>query len=307
MSPPDLSIRRTPAMSAPQTPLPDGACDSHVHVFDPQRFPYEAKRSYTPGAATATTLQQTHAQAGFTRCVLVQASVYGSDNRCLVDALDTLGPQRSRGVAVLDWQQAPASLSATLNTLHQSGVRSARINLQVRGDMSLSAARAALDSVSALADLPGWSLQLHASHELVAALADDLARLALPLVLDHHAGARAESADLAPLLGLLRQGRSWVKLSAPYRASSRRAPHEDLRALTLRLVDAAPDRVLWGSDWPHTAGDGVRSAGIDTPEAFRDEDSGLTLATLRTWLGDAAWRCMLVDNPARLYGFEPLV
>jgi predicted TIM-barrel fold metal-dependent hydrolase len=296
---------RLPRLSPPAAALPAGACDAHVHVFDPLAFAYQAERAYTPGAAPAAALKAVHQHAGIARCVLVQPSVYGTDNRCLLDALKTLGPQRARGVAVVDLAQTSV---ASLAPLHAAGVRGARVNLKVQGETSLAAARAALRGAERLAEMPGWSLHLHAELALITTLADELNRLPVPVVLDHHAGARADTdaAQLAPLLALLRQGRCYVKLSAAYRASALGPPHADLQQLTLQLLAAAPDRLLWGSDWPHTAGSGSRGNSIERIEPFRDEDAGLALDTLHGWLGEAAWQRLWVETPARLYGFPPL-
>jgi predicted TIM-barrel fold metal-dependent hydrolase len=296
---------RLPRLSPPAEALPAGACDAHVHVFDPQAFAYQAIRSYTPGAAPVAALQAMHARAGIGRCVLVQPSVYGTDNRCLLDALKALGAERARGVAVVDLARAsPASLPP----LHAAGVRGVRINLKVKGETSLVAARAALRGAERLAEMPGWSLHLHAELALIAALADELDRLQVPVVLDHYAGAKADTdaTRLEPLLALLRRGRSYVKLSASYRVSAFGPPHADLRQITLQLLAAAPGQLLWGSDWPHTAGAASRGNSIETTEPFRDEDAGLALETLHSWLGETAWHCLWVDNPARLYGFAPL-
>lgn len=286
-------------------PLPAGACDTHVHVFDPARHPYQACRAYSPGEARVQDLLALHRTLGIARTVLVQPSVYGTDNACLVQALAELGPERARGVAVVDAAQVEGG---AVQALHAAGVRGIRLNVEVAGQASLAAVRAQLQGAAWLRQMPGWSLQLHASLDLVTGLADDLAQVGVPVVLDHFAGALKSpepgGASLAPVLALLRAGHCFVKLSAPYR---RHADCSDAQvaAVALALCEAAPERVLWGSDWPHTGGTPGQPRDPRRIEPFRDIDNAAVLTLLSNALGSAqAWQSLLVDNPARLYGFD---
>jgi len=284
--------------------LPPGATDAHVHVFNPSRFGYCAERSYTPGEATWQALRKHQAEFGIDRTLLVQPSVYGTDNACLLDAIARLGQDRCRGVAVVDLERATR---ADLQALHAAGVRGIRLNLEVRHETDAGRVRSRLDRAAAVVELPGWSVQLHCAAALLQTVAQSLEAFRVPLVLDHFAGLRAGDADaagvpLCTLLGLLDSGRVYVKLSAFYRASQDAPQHADLAPLARTLIQARPDRLLWGSDWPHTGGGRDRDPGRIEP--FRDVDLTASLAALQSWAPDAAvLRRILTDNPAELYGF----
>lgn len=292
---------------APQEALPAGSCDCHVHVFDPARFPYVPQRSYTPGVATVAELLAFEARLGIERVVLVQPSGYGSDNRCLMQALAELGPQRARGVAVVDvWQVSASEIEA----LHQGGVRSIRLNLEVKGEQGPETARRLLQQALQVAAHRQWSVQMYADLGLVESLEETLAGSRLPVVLDHFAGLKAARGLAQPgwsaLLRLLREAPLaplWVKLSAPYRASAL-PDWADLKPYVQALLAAAPGRLVWASDWPHTGSAGQRSGDLARVEPFRRIDGGQVLDQLAGWVGDAGlWQRVLVDNPARLYGW----
>ena len=291
-------------VSAPRTVLPRGSCDCHVHIFDPGRFPYVPQRSYTPGTATVSDLLAFEAKLGVERMVLVQPSGYGSDNRCLVDALQALGPQRARGVAVIDVEK---TMAAEIDQLHAAGVRSIRLNLEVKGEQSADRARAALQAALQAVASKQWSIQIYADLHLIDALADVLAQATTPIVLDHFAGLKADKGlnqpGLATVLKLLQSGHVYVKLSAPYRAS-KQADYADLQPFVRAFVAANPSRLVWASDWPHTGSSSNRSGDLSKTEAFRRIDSGQVLDQLADWVKDrAVWTQIMVDNPARLYRF----
>lgn len=291
------------------SPTPSLRCDCHVHVFDPARFPYAAKRSYTPGPAPLDALLSFQARLGMGRTVLVQPSAYGDDNRALLDALagmaQAFGGDRARGVAVVD---LTAAKPEDLQALHTQGVRGIRLNLEVQGLHDPVAAVALVHQAEQAVAPLGWSLQLHAPLPLVAALAPQLAALRIPVVLDHFAGAKTwqsteQEADLGALLQWLRSGNVYIKLSAPYRVS-RQADYADVAALARTLIAAAPHRMLWGSDWPHTGSSATRTGDLSQIEPFRREDAARTLGLLGDWAPDTATRQqILVSNPAQLYGF----
>ena len=289
--------------SAPGFEVPAGTCDTHVHVLDPARFPYSPRRRYTPGAATVAELVALHDALGITRVVVVQNSVYGSDHRCLLDALRQLGPDRARGVGAV----GDGTTAEEIATLDGAGVRGTRLNLQVGRDRDASAAAAAVRSASAR--IPsGWHIHINAALPVIAAMADTLNALPQPVVLDHFAHADADGgADqpgMAEVIGLLRTGRAYVKLSGPYQISTR-PDYTDVAPIARALVIAAPDRIIWGSDWPHTAGTGrPTDQPMEFVEAFRTEDDGLNLGLLAGWVPDPALRRrILVEMPGVLYGF----
>lgn len=279
-----------------------GACDTHVHVFEPDRFPLQPDRTYTPGPATHAALSDHLAGQGIERVILVQPSVYGTDNACLLDALAHLGPARARGIAVVD-DDGPGE--APLADMHARGVRGIRLNFEVAGTTAAQC-RERLQALRWLRLQPGWCLQLHASLPLILELIGDLAGLGVPVVLDHFAGihkqAQASEPDRAPLIEFMQQGPGYVKLSAPYRHGPS-WQHAQLLALAASLSAAAPDRVLWGSDWPHTGGEAGKPRDPAQIEPFRSIDNAAILAGLRTTLGIPAFQRMLADNPHRLYGF----
>lgn len=287
-----------------------GAVDAHVHVFDPARFPYDEGRLYTPASATVDALLAAHRALGIERAVLVQPSVYGTDNRSLLDAIATAGPARCRGIAVVD----PAQVTPeALEPLHLGGVRGIRLNLEVRHEADEGRTRAQLLQAAEAVTRPGWCVQVHCAPMLLETLADTLTRFAVPVVLDHFGGlkaadgaAAAGSRALSVLLDLLCSGQVYVKCSAFYRASSQAPDHDDLAVLVRRLLDARPDRLLWGSDWPHTGGGAGGSArDPNRIEPFRTVDLPASLRALARWCdGDAGrLRQLLVDNPTALYGF----
>jgi predicted TIM-barrel fold metal-dependent hydrolase len=281
-----------------------GSVDAHVHVFDPRRFPYAPGRSYTPAPADIEALRNKHAELGFDRAVLVQPSVYGVDNACLLDALARFGVGRARGIAVLDLE---CTSEADIDSLHLAGVRGLRLNLKASGREDASAAQA-LDAAAQWVCRPDWCVQLHGGSALLSLLAGRIERFESQIVLDHFAGLGAthgRSAALETLLELLATRRVWVKLSAPYRVSTAAPAYDDLVPLMSTLLRAAPERLVWGSDWPHTGGDGVRTNDPAQVEPFRDVELPTTLRSLHLACAgdDALWRRILLDNPSALYGF----
>lgn len=284
-------------------PLPSAACDCHVHVFDPARFPYAQRRAYTPPAAETGALRALHQSLAIERTVLVQPSVYGDDNACMLDALQALGTEHARGIAVVDLHTVA---DEHLRALHAGGVRGVRLNLHVSGD-GAAHARRQVQAARRLRALPGWSLQVHARLDLVATLLEDFRGLELPVALDHYAGGLLPDAEteelLGQLLGEMRRGHLYVKLSAPYRLCAAAGADQAAR-LAREFHAAAPERVLWGSDWPHTGGSGQRAGGAEAIEPFRRIDNAQLLQELLACLpDDDARQRLLVRNPAALYGF----
>jgi predicted TIM-barrel fold metal-dependent hydrolase len=279
--------------------LPPSACDCHVHVFDP-RFPLAPGRTYTPGVATGEQLDRMHRQLGTSRTVLVQPSPYGTDNSCLLSELRRRGEQ-ARGVVVIDPAAGPPP-----RDWHALGVRGVRINLATRSVHDPDVARTMLNSAAAVVADLGWHLQLFVDLASIAAMADGLAALPVPVVFDHYGLAAARLGPTQPgfaeLLDLLRTGRSYVKLSAPQRISKTRDP-ADAEPIAAALIAAAPDQLVWGTDWPHTGGRARTAANRLTVEPFHLEDDASTVRRLLQWAGPDVGVRILVTNPARLYGF----
>lgn len=292
-----------PRVSPPRQVPPAGSCDCHVHVLDPERFRYQDNRRYTPGVATITDLRTMHSALGVERVVVVQNSVYGTDNACLLDALRQLR-DAARGVAVI----APTTTGAEIEELDRAGVRGVRINLTVTNTSDTRAAAGAL-RVSARIP-PTWHLHLNAELSLITALYREIAELPNSVVLDHFAHARAEAGPWQPgvaeVIALMRAKQAVVKFSGLHQVSGQ-TDYADVSAIARVYAEAAPDQVIWGSDWPHTGGiSRPADQGADVLEPFRPEDDGRNFDLLAEWVPDP-WmrRRILVDTPARLYGFKP--
>jgi predicted TIM-barrel fold metal-dependent hydrolase len=282
--------------------IPRGACDCHVHVVgDIKRFPMAANRVYTPPIATADELLALQHRLGLDRVVIVQPSFYGADNAATIAGLRQLGLARARGVAVID-ETVPAT---ALDEMAASGVRGIRVNLETAGEADPAASAAKLARALAQIAGRGWHVQLYTRLSVIAALKGQLAAAPATLVIDHFGGALGALGPHQPgfdaLLALVRSGNAYVKISAAYRISEAAPDYADAAPLARALIAANPERILWGTDWPHPdAGRGVPAE--ITP--YHQIDDGLLLNQLPLWAPDAGTRAkILVDNPARLYGF----
>ncbi|MEN9544276.1 MAG: hypothetical protein RLZZ598_1109 [Pseudomonadota bacterium] len=291
-------------------PVLAGATDTHVHVFDPTRHPFASERSYTPPPAPFDALRQHLGEVGAERVVLVQPSVYGSTNACLLDALGQFAPGTARGIAVVDLDSTPRE---RLVELDRAGVRGIRLNFEVRHNQDFSFVAKQLARAAALVDLPGWCVQVHCGAAVLGAILDAIVDFRVPVVLDHFAGLRTREPALVALQSqvverLLDTGRVYVKLSAFYRASDLAPAYQDLQPLAQRWIAAHPARLLWGSDWPHTGGGAGGTVSRDPAhiEPFRPIDTSACLRSLKAWCAsDEVFKRVLVDNPSELYGFKP--
>lgn len=267
--------------------MPKGAWDCHVHAIGPvDRFPLAPDRGYTPADVPVEEYVALMDRLGIARAVLVQPSIYGTDNRAMVDALVRY-PTRFRGVAVVDGHIDDAGLDA----LHACGVRGVRANLLNPGGISLDDAIALAPRLAARA----WHLQVQIDVSSFDAW-NVLLGLPLPVVVDHLGCMAASKGPGTPgfrtLIGHVRAGRCYVKLSGAYRVTEWTATrYADATALARALVRANPRQLVWGSDWPHTD---VRR---DMP------NDGDLLNLLAEWIPDAGLRrAVLVDTPDALYG-----
>jgi len=294
----DIPFDQAVHMSSAVTVLPARACDCHVHVFCPERYPYDADRAYTPAAAPVQALRQWQSSLGVERAVLVQPSCYGLDNRAMCEALRTLGVTRARGVAVVD----PATVSdSELDSLQDHGVRGVRLNFHVHAATDPSVLIQRFRAVADRIGGRGWHVQLHVDSQALALLAPVLRNAEVTVVLDHFGGGAASMKTLASLLPYRHV---WMKLSAPYRVSQA-AEYADLAPMVRQCLEIAPDRLVWASDWPHTGGNGQRNGTVTKTEPFREVDVMATLTLLREWVSDTQqFNALMVDNPGRLYGFE---
>lgn len=278
---------------APSTPalrLPPGAWDCHAHVIGPlSRYPLSPQRVYTPPDCIAADYRAMLAAVGVQRAVLVQPSVYGFDNGLLIDTLRG-DPHHLRGVAVVPFDVDDADL----RRLHDAGVRGARVNLVDRHDRGGGLGLPGLESLAHRVAPMGWHLELLAHVDEHAAELESLGELDVPVVFGHFGylsiGKGADDPGFAALLRLMQAGRAWVKFTGPYRLTRDGLPYADTDDLAAALREAAPDRIVWGTDWPHVMLKGTMP-----------NDAQL-VDLLSRWLPDAALReQVLVRNPAALY------
>lgn len=288
----------------PASVLPQPACDCHMHVFGPaERYPPSPQRSYTPREAPLAEYDRMAAELDLQRLVLVQASAYGTDNRCMLDAIEAAGP-RARGVVALD----PAAGNETLKELDRRGVRGVRINF-VSGGMSAPSLikETFVGTARRIAEL-GWHVEMFTDLPRLAGLAAQLRASPVPIVIDHMGLAQGSLGVAQPgfdvLLDLVAAGNCWVKLSGAYRVSTQEPDFPDAGTLARQLIGANPERVLWGSDWPHTAPHPGKPMDNAPLIDFRPIDERRLMALLADWAGNAeTLERILVRNPAGLYRF----
>lgn len=282
-------MRDASTLTRPQFEIPAGSCDSHVHVFGPEaRYPRVAEPHYTLPDGNLPQLERALATLGVDRFVIVQPSFYGTDNTCMLDALDLAG-RKARGVAMVRDDASPEELQA----MHARGVRALRLDLFLRSALpTVELHRFIEQSIDRVRTL-GWHVQFYTPGWVIRDLIPVLPDLGADFVIDHM-GYMLESdgltrADFDRLLRAVHDGRGWFKLSGPYRLA-KDGNYAKLKPLAEAIVDAVPERVIWGSDWPHI------------PEGGRD--TGELLNLLADWIPSAGARQkILADNPARLFGF----
>ena len=276
----------------PRLALPPLACDCHAHICGPrERHPYWTGRVYTPPDCLLPAYRHMLDTLGAQRAVLVQPSVYGCDNTVLLDALDAAGPS-FRGVAVVE-EDVDA---AQLERMHAAGVRGLRCNIvdiaTDKGKLPLTMLQRLARKIAPL----GWHIELLMHTDEFPDMDRAFADLPVEVVLGHLGYLRTEKGVDDPgfqaLLRLMRAGRAWVKLTGPYRISNQALPYADTVPFAHELLRAAPERVVWGSDWPHVMMKGSMPNDGDLCDVLSD------------WVPDTALRNqVLVDNPAVLYGF----
>lgn len=284
-----------PSPREPRRRLPEGSCDTHAHVFGPaDRYPYVPERSYTPPDASRAAYVRLLKTLGFGRAVLVQPSVYGTDNRLLLDSLDQARDADDsidwRGIAVVDRSVDDDTLE-TMNTL---GVRGVRINLLFRGGVDFGLAEELAARIAPL----GWHMQFLIDITRTTNFSRSLSRLPVASVIDHMGHFSAQSGVIEPafrdLLSLMEEGRTWVKLTGPNRITSvNKPPYTDVAELAGTLLARRPDRLVFGTDWPH----------VQLPTAMPND--GDLVDALLDWVDEdeALLRRVLVENPAELYQF----
>lgn len=284
--PQPTAVPHSAGSAIPRMPMPALACDCHHHLYD-RRYPAHPSATLLPEDATVADYRLLQRRLGLQRNVVVQPSTYGVDNRLLVDSLKAFGPS-SRGVAVVDTSVSDAQLQR----LHDAGVRGLRFNLSFLVGVTADMMEPLAQRIAPL----GWHLQVNGTAQHLLALGDTLQRLACPVVFDHMGQLPQPQALQHPAFALyarlLDSGRAWFKLSGAY-LTSRSADLSDSGVVARALIALAPQRMVWGSDWPHP-----------TKKAADKPDDAALLDLLDDWAPTAAIRRqILVDNPAKLYAF----
>ena len=281
-----------PDVSAPGFAVPKGACDSHFHVFGPEKlYPYNDSRDYTPPDASLSTARKMHQVLGIERGVITQPSVYGTDNRATLDALAT-DPKNLRAVIALE----TTATDEEIEGFHARGVRGFRLNFVDKGGLPFDSASEMKSFSNRLRDF-GWHLEVLLKVDQYSELKDVFAEFPIPVVFGHKGymktGQGLEHQGFRDLLDLLERGHIWIKLTGAYRITARTSPpYDDVVPFAKKLIETKPDRMLWGSDWPH-------------PHYYHQMPSDTYLLNqLKDWTEDeSVIRKILVTNPESLYGF----
>lgn len=273
-------------ISAPRLPTPPGACDTHLHIYEPG-YEMRASASHPSQPGTLAHYRELQKRLGLARAVIVQPSAYGTDNKCTLEAIAKLG-DAGRGVAIVD----PEASDAELDRLTKLGIRGVRYHM--RGGVLTWES---MPKVAARVAAFGWHVQLQCESRELTAHEGIITKLPCDLVIDHMGRFDAETLetdkDWRLLMKLLGTGRCWVKLSGPYYGSKSGPPrYEDKDRIAKALIKAAPERMVWASNWPHPS--------------FKKEfpDEGRLLDLVADWAPDETQRRkILVDNPAVLYRY----
>lgn len=280
-----LTEIRKPALRAPAD-----SCDCHAHMFGPlTEYPVIADARFSNPRVGADDYRKIAGCLGIARTVIVQPHVYGADNRCAWDILEQQ-QGKWRGIAVLDLRENERTLTA----MHVAGFRGVRVNLRNKGGLTMHA----LAEVAACNKPYGWHIEFAPDGDDLITIAQNARGIAVDIAIPHMGRVAARdgiaSKPFQALLELVKQGRCWVKLSAPHRISSLPYPHQDVLPFARALIEAAPERMLWATDWPHT--------GVADQDYMPND--GDTLDQLACWTDDPRMqRRILVENPAKLYGY----
>lgn len=303
-------LRGIPAFakaSQPSTPvnfaIPPHACDCHTHYYgDPREFPLSPLHVYTPDGLRLGEMPAMHRALKIERTVIVTPSVYGTDNAATLFCMKALGAS-ARGIAVVDDKTSESEMDA----MYRGGIRGGRIIATPIGLPDPAAGRPIFQAAAARFQRHNWHIQIYADLALVSAIKDLVLTSTVPTVFDHFGGLQAarglQQPGFADLVELVRSGRAYVKISGAYRSSTQEPDYPDLAPFAKMLIEANPDRILWGTDWPHPAPPIARKDASEPMPLFPMDD-GRLLNLLPIWAPDPAIRKkILVDNPARLFRF----
>ncbi|MEW6147141.1 MAG: amidohydrolase family protein [Bradyrhizobium sp.] len=292
----------------PATPVnfdvPAHACDCHTHIHgDVARFPFFAGRVYTPEPASPEEMTALHKALHMERVVIVTPSVYGTDNSSTLFGMKARGAT-ARGVAVID----DKTTEAELDTMQADGFRGIRINLATDGISDPNVGRSRFTASVERMKTRGWHVQLYTTLPVISAIKDLVLAAPVPVVFDHFGGLEAplglEQPGFDDLIALVKSGKAYVKVSGAYRSSKLAPDYQDMVPYARALIAANADRIVWGTDWPHPDSSHVEGRKPTDIAPFYQIDDGRLLNQLPVWAPDADVRKkILVDNPARLYGF----
>jgi predicted TIM-barrel fold metal-dependent hydrolase len=285
--------------------VPAGACDCHTHIHgDMREFPMFPGRVYTPEPALPEEMAQLHKALRMQRVVIVTPSVYGTDNSATLWGMKARG-NNARGVAVID-DKTPES---ELDAMARAGIRGIRINLATGGAApDPAAARKRFQAAAERVKARRWHIQMYVTLPVISSIKDLVLASPVPVVFDHFGRAQAAlgvgQAGFSDLVELLRSGKAYVKVSGAYRVSHQGPDFADAAPLAKALIAANPERIVWGTDWPHPNSEPMPGYGAMDVRPFFPIDDGRLLNQLPLWAPDAGVRKqILVDNPVRLYGF----
>jgi predicted TIM-barrel fold metal-dependent hydrolase len=292
--------------SAVNFEVPAGACDCHTHIHgDMREFPMFPGRVYTPEPALPEEMAQLHKALRMQRVVIVTPSVYGTDNSATLWGMKARG-NNARGVAVID-DKTPES---ELDAMARAGIRGIRVNLATGAAApDPAAARKRFQAAAERVKARRWHIQMYVTLPVVSSIKDLVLASPVPVVFDHFGRAQAAlgvgQPGFSDLVGLLRSGKAYVKISGAYRVSHQGPDFADAAPLAKALIAANPERIVWGTDWPHPNSEPMPGYGAMDVRPFFTIDDGRLLNQLPLWAPDPAVRKqILVDNPVRLYGFS---
>ena len=289
-SAPVVPVPNSSGTTRPRSRAPKNACDSHIHIYDP-RFPMSSPQLRAVDNASVAEYRLLQLRTGTTRTVVVQPAAYGTDNAVTLDAIAQLGPESARGVAVVH----PGVTDTELVAMNKGGIRGIRFS-QHEPRTAVTTAEM-IEPLAHRVHRLGWHVQLHIRAEQIVAMAEMIARLPGTIVFDHMGRMPQPEGLHHPAFDILRRlldtGRAWVKLSGPYLDTKEGPPrYADIKPVGRALAEHAPERCVWGSDWPHP-----------TEPNVKPDDAAL-FDLLQEWSVDENMRHrVLVANPAVLYGY----
>src|ERR1700722_17908561 len=284
--------------------VPAHACDCHTHYYgDPQKFPLSPKHINTPEGTLPEEMSALHRALHVERVVIVTPSAYGTDNSSTLYGMKARG-SNARGIAVVDEKTSDEEFES----LRKAGFRGARIISGASGPSDPAVVRSLYRWAMGRFQKYNWNIELYTNLAVISAIKDLVHASPVPTVFDHFGGVDPalglQQPGFADLLELIQSGKAYMKISAAYRSSTKAPDYRDIIPYSKAFIEANPDRMLWGSDWPHPDSHPYPGRKPSDIMQLYTVDDGILLNQLAVWAPDPAVRKkILVDNPARLYGF----